>query len=231
MVFGYTYVEWLEFFKYLAPALIVGGAVLRFGRSFIDKILNRQYDNVLVSVTTPSAPDSVTGKRKLVLDNFGSAEIFDQKIRGSTVRKEMTAAAKQCSWKPCYRFVNLGLAARQRLMFEAVRNWITGFWQDRVRAHLEGTPMIADENTFFAVTGSDNAVGSTRKFRFLVIRREHCEIFLDPSIEWDFQETWHDVRLQTVRLMAQAIQSGTKSIDIDGVSVQIVEFVRTYRPA
>jgi hypothetical protein len=228
-LFGIPLTEILEFGKYLAPAAIVAGAILRFGRQALDRFYNREFDTWLVSSTSASAPDPNTGKRRLLLNNIGSPERFNDAVRGTRVRNAMDAAAKQCSWKDDVRRFLLMPPEDQALMLHVSRNALTKFWADGVVAYMAGKP-VTEHDYYFSVTGSDAAANAKKFFRVVVITREDAEIFLShPDDLWEFDERSHRIRLETCRVMARALlQSGNNSVTVDGKSHQIVQWFRAY---
>jgi hypothetical protein len=230
-LFGIPVAELLEFGKYLAPAAIVAGAILRFGRQALDRFYNREFDTWLVSSTSASQPDE-TGRRQLILNNIGSPERFNDAVRGTRVRDAMDAAAKQCSWKDVVRRFLLMTPENQTLMLHVTRNALTKHWANGVVAYMAGKP-VTEHDYYFAVTGSDAAANAKKFFRVVVITRADAEIFLEhPDDQWDFDDRSHRIRLETCRVMARALLlSGNNSVHVDGKMYQIVQWFRAYERA
>jgi hypothetical protein len=228
VVFGYNITELLEFAKYLAPALVVSGATLRFGRQALDRFYNREFDTWLVSATSASAADPATGRRQLILNNLGSPERFHDAVRGTRVRDAMDAAAKACTWKEPVRRFLLMKPDNQALMLHVSRNALTKHWADGVIAYMAGKP-VSTHDYYFAVTGSDAAANTKKFFRVVVITKRDAEIFLShPDDWWDFDDPSHRIRLETCKVMATALLKGDKRIAADGESYQIVQWFRAY---
>jgi hypothetical protein len=228
-LFGIPLTELLEFAKYLAPAALVAGAILRFGRQALDRFYNREFDTWLVSSTSVSTPDPATGRRRLLLNNLGSPERFNDAVRGLRIRDAMDVAAKQCSWKVDVRRFLLMPPDNQALMLHVTRNALTKHWADGVVAFMAGKP-VTEHDYYFAVTGSDAAANAKKFFRVVVITRADAEVFLNhPDDQWDFDERSHRIRLETCRVMAAALlQSGNNCITVDGKSYQIIQWFRAY---
>ncbi len=241
-VFGVDLGTASEIAKVAIPAIAVGGAAWAWGQRTYDYLLNREFDHWLVSVTTTTAKDE-NGFRRLVLDNLGSPEKFDDAVRGRHVRARMTAVAKRCTWDPERRFL-IDRLSEQAEMLHTVRNTLSGFWEDGVRAMMSEAA-ISTDTYFFSVTGADAAVGAKKKYRIIVMRTSDMRTVLEhPKDKWLYTDASHSVRLETCRIMAQAwMENGAHedwenqtdpvacgSIRVDGMTCPIVGWLRAYTP-
>jgi hypothetical protein len=93
---------------------------------------------------------------------------------------------------------------------------------------MAGLP-VTKRDYYFAVTGSDAAANTKQLYRIPVFTKEDAVIFLNhPEDMWDFDEPTHRVRLVTCRIMAAALINGENSIVVEGVTYQIVQWLRAY---
>lgn len=187
---------------YAGSAAVGGGAALAGGKMFTDWLLNRHFDEWIVSATTVSEPDA-ENYRWLVLDNMDKSTKFDDEVRGRQERKAMTRAAKRCTWDPSRRFL-IGKKDNVAGMMHITRNALSQYWRDGTRQRLERNP-VETYTFFFAITGADSVKGAKKKYRIIVMNTHDMKIVLThPKNKWRYADGTHNIRLETCRIIAQA---------------------------
>ena len=241
-VLGYTLADLREIAPLVGATVVVGGVVYRTTKTALDRYYNREFDQWLVSVTSVTAADAA-GNRRLILDNLGSPERFDDAVRGRDERAWMRRAANHCSWEPERRFL-LANEQHGRAILHVTRNALTKYWQDGLRAKMAGVPVVEQE-IYFAVTGADAAVGAKKKYRVIVMTAADMLAVLEhPKDKWLVDDETHYVRLETCRIMANAwLRHGKEfsgaprdptvagSVFVDDERHAIVGWMRVYHPA
>jgi hypothetical protein len=217
-LFGFDLTTAAEIAKIAGPVAVVGGIAWRYGNGLYNRLLNREFDQWLVSVTSVTAADE-GGYRHLMLDNLGSPERFDDAVRGRDERAWMRRAANHCSWEPERRFL-LADEDHGRAILHVVRNALTKYWQDGVRAKIAGKNVTVQQ-IYFAVTGADAAVGAKKKFRVIVMTEADMRTILDhPAGKWRFDDETHRVRLETCRIMARAWEYDSSLVSLEKDAAQ-----------
>jgi len=202
MFAGVNWAPYIEGAKIAGPVIVVAGTGLAYGRRLVDRILNREFDQWMISYTSiERLPD---GRYALILDNLGSPRRFDDEVRGRDERKAMTHAAKRCTWDLQGRFILGNDSEETEGIFHVTRNALTHYWQDGVRAKMAGKEPSA-YTYFFAITGADAAVGVKKKYRIIMMTARDMKLLLELGDEsFVLQDETHAVRLETCRLMARA---------------------------
>ena len=226
-VYGYDIGPILEAGKIAVPVLVACGAAFAWFNRVVDHLLNRDFDQWLVSVTSVGDVDPRSGRRLLMLDNLGSPERFDDAVRGRAERASMVAAAKNCSWAVDRRFL-LAPPAEQDGIMHVTLNALTKYWAEGLRAKMAGRP-VTEHVYHFAVTGSDASHGTKNKFRVIIMTEETMNIILShPVDQWDYHDPKHETRLETARKMAEAHRSGG-TITSNGQKFRILAPIRAYQ--